>query len=335
LPILVAMTHIRRSGGEMTATVYVSRGRRMRRHVMVVVALSLAGLTSWQVADALAPASSAHDNSAHDSSAHGGSADAWASVSWPAHGSAAVAVGNQRIHTSGPAQAVPIASLAKVMTAVVVLRTRSVSANDPGFTIRITPDDVADTERRRSDGQSVVPVVDGETLTERQALEALLLPSANNIAMALARAVSGTADTFVDAMNAAGRRLGMTSTVYTDPSGYDPSTRSTASDQLLLARTAMRIDAFAEIVAEPEALIPQAGLVHNTDSLLGRDGFIGIKTGSDTAAGGCFVFAATGRDGRHLVYGVVLGQSDGPLIRAALKAAQRLADSVRSALGIT
>jgi D-alanyl-D-alanine carboxypeptidase (penicillin-binding protein 5/6) len=308
----------------MTSTLYVTRGRRRRRNLMIVLALALAGITSWKAADALAPAGAA-------SSGHG---HAWASMAWPAQGAAAAAVGSGRIHSSGGTRPVPIASLAKVMTAVVVLRGRPISAQDPGFTITITSDDVADTERRRSDGQSVVAVVAGEKLTERQALQALLLPSANNIAMALARAVSGTADAFVDEMNAEARRVAMTSTVYTDPSGYDPSTVSTARDQLRLARAAMRIDAFAEIVAEPNADIPQIGVVYNTDRLVGRDGFVGIKTGSDLAAGGCFMFAARGQSPRRLVYGVVLGQRDGPLIPAGLKAGQRLADSVRSAFGM-
>ena len=312
----------------MTATVYVTRGRRRRRNLMVVVALSIAGITSWKAADALAPAGAGGSGSASHGSGYG-----WASVAWPAQGSAAAAVGPQRIHTSGAVQPVPIASLAKVMTALVVLHSRPISAQDPGFTVTITSDDVADTERRRADGQSVVAVVAGEQLTERQALQALLLPSANNIAMALARAVSGTVNGFVDEMNAEARRLAMTSTVYTDPSGYDASTVSTARDQLLLARAAMRIDEFAEIVAEPHATIPQAGVVDNTDDLLGQDGFIGIKTGSDTAAGGCFMFAARGHHPRHLLYGVVLGQRDGPLIPAALEAAQRLVDSVRFEFG--
>lgn len=309
----------------MSATVYVSRGRRRRRRAMAVLVVLLAGLTSWRAAEALAPAPATPSVAV--------SARGWASVDWPAQGAAAASLGHGHVHVSGSTQPSPIASLAKVMTALVVLRSRPVSAQDPGFTITITSDDVADTERRKADGQSVVAVVSGEKLTERQALQALLLPSANNIAVALARAVSGGVAAFVDEMNAAARRLGMTSTRYTDPSGYDPATVSTAHDQLLLARAAMRIDAFAAIAAEPSAVIPQAGIVRNTDRLLGQDGFIGIKTGSDQAAGGCFMFAARSYNKRQIVYGVVLGQRDGPLIPAALDAARRLADTVRAAFG--
>jgi D-alanyl-D-alanine carboxypeptidase (penicillin-binding protein 5/6) len=304
----------------MTATVYVSRGRRRRRHAMAVVAMSLVAVTGWKAVDALLPAGSSG----------GGSGHRWASAVWPAQGAAAVAIGTRRVHTAGTAQPAPIASLAKVMTAYVVLRSRPISAQDPGFTVTITSDDVADTERRRAEGQSVVDVVAGEKLTERQALQALLLPSANNIAVVLADAVSGTVEDFVADMNAAARRLAMRSTVYTDPSGYDPGTVSTARDQLVLARAAMRVHEFAEIVAEPQALVPQAGVVYNTDGLVGRDGFLGVKTGSDMAAGGCFMFVVRGPHPGQLTYGVVLGQRDGPLIAAALGAAQRLADSVRS-----
>jgi D-alanyl-D-alanine carboxypeptidase (penicillin-binding protein 5/6) len=174
----------------------------------------------------------------------------------------------------------------------------------------------------------------GETMTEHEALEALLLPSANNIADALAEQVSGSASRFVTAMNRAAARLGMVDTVYTDPSGYDPGTISTASDQLKLARAATTLTAFTEIVSLRSAVLPGVGVVHNTDSLLGQDGFVGVKTGSDQAAGGCFMFEAVRRIGGHQrrVLGVVLGQTGGPLIAAGLSAAQSLVDGVMGEL---
>jgi len=309
----------------MSATVYVSRGRRRRRIAMVALALSLLGVTSWKAADALVPVGS---------SARSG-ADGWGSVAWPGQGESAVAVGGGRIHSAGRMRPVPIASLAKVMTALVVLRKSPVTTQDPDFTMTISAADVEDTARRRTDGQSVVTVVAGERLTERQALQALLLPSANNIAIALARAVSGSSGAFVDEMNDEARRLGMTSTHYTDPSGYDPATVSTASDQVVLARAAMRIRSFADMVAGRVGVLPYAGAVRNTDTLLGHDGFVGIKTGSDSAAGGCFMFAASSPSRPGLIYGAVLGQRGGPLIAAGLTAGRNLVDSVRSALNLS
>jgi D-alanyl-D-alanine carboxypeptidase (penicillin-binding protein 5/6) len=194
--------------------------------------------------------------------------------------------------------------------------------------------DVELAEADRADGQSAVPVSAGETMTEQDALEALLIPSANNIADALAERVSGSVPSFVRAMNRAALRLGMTHTTYTDPSGFDPGTVSTARDQLRLARAAMALPAFAEIVGQRAATIPVVGEVHNTDTLLGQDGFVGIKTGSDQAAGGCFMFEAVRRIGGrpHRVFGVVLGQTGGGLIAAGLSAARSLVDEVMNEL---
>jgi D-alanyl-D-alanine carboxypeptidase (penicillin-binding protein 5/6) len=107
----------------------------------------------------------------------------------------------------------------------------------------------------------------------------------------------------------------------------------------------MRLPAFAEIVAQKSATLPVAGAVKNYNTLVGRDGVVGIKTGSTDEAGGCLVFAAivqvAGR--RITVVGAVLGQPGSgtpaqldrvfratrPLVRAAA-AATRLRPVVRA-----
>jgi D-alanyl-D-alanine carboxypeptidase (penicillin-binding protein 5/6) len=197
---------------------------------------------------------------------------------------------------------------------------------DDGPTITLTDADVADTDRRGRQRESVVPVVAGEQLTERQALQALLLPSANNIAAVLARWDSGSAARFVAHMNATARSLGMTRTRYTDPSGYDDATVSTAADQLRIVERAMRLPAFASIVATTSATLPVVGTVHNTNTLLGRNGFVGVKTGSDRASGGCFAFRAIRlvHGKRTTITGVVLGQPGPDLIDAGLEAADAM-----------
>jgi D-alanyl-D-alanine carboxypeptidase (penicillin-binding protein 5/6) len=180
-----------------------------------------------------------------------------------------------------------------------------------------------------------VSIAAGERLTELQALQALLLPSANDIAAVLARWDAGSVARFVARMNAAARPLGMTHTRYTDPSGYDDATVSTAADQVRIVDRAMRLPVFARIVATTSAVLPVAGTVHNTDTLLGYDGFVGVKTGSDDAAGGCFAFRAIRRiDGRRTtITGVVLGQPGHDQIAAGLEAAAAIVDriAVRSA----
>jgi D-alanyl-D-alanine carboxypeptidase (penicillin-binding protein 5/6) len=251
-------------------------------------------------------------------------------VVWPAYGQAAVQLGQAAVHAGPNQRAAPIASVAKVMTAYLVLRDHPLAPGEDGPTITLTDADVADTDRRRRREESVVPVAAGEQLTERQALQALLLPSANNIAVVLARWDAGSIDRFVARMNAVARSLGMSHTRYTDPSGFDDATVSTAADQLRIVDRAMRLPVFASIVASASATIPVAGTVHNTNALLGYNGFVGVKTGSDAAAGGCFAFRAVRRIGgkRTTITGVVLGQPGHDRIAAGLAAADALVDSL-------
>jgi D-alanyl-D-alanine carboxypeptidase (penicillin-binding protein 5/6) len=250
---------------------------------------------------------------------------------WPAYGQAAfVQTGRSKVHVGPNQHPAAIASVAKVMTAYLVLRDHPLRLGQDGPTITLTDADVADTDRRRGQEESVVSIAAGEQLTELQALQALLLPSANNIAVVLARWDAGSVDRFVTRMNATARSLGMTSTRYTDPSGYDDATVSTAADQVRVVERAMRLSVFASIVATPSVTLPVAGTVHNTDTLLGHDGFVGVKTGSDHAAGGCFAFRAIRWvDGRRTtITGVVLGQPGRDQIAAGLVAAAAMVDRI-------
>jgi serine-type D-Ala-D-Ala carboxypeptidase (penicillin-binding protein 5/6) len=268
---------------------------------------------------------------ASSSSTAGSPTEAVPSTVWPAYGQAAfVQAGQSQVHTSSHQHAAPIASVAKVMTAYLVLRDHPLQLGQDGPTMTLTDADVADTDRRRQQEESVVSIAAGEQLTERQALQALLLPSANNIAAVLARWDAGSVDTFVARMNATARALGMTHSRYTDPSGYDDATVSTAADQVRIVDRAMRVPVFASLVATPSATLPVAGTVHNTNTLLGHDGFVGVKTGSDDAAGGCFAFRAIRWiDGkRTTITGVVLGQPGHDQVAAGLAAADAMVDRI-------
>jgi D-alanyl-D-alanine carboxypeptidase (penicillin-binding protein 5/6) len=92
----------------------------------------------------------------------------------------------------------------------------------------------------------------------------------------------------------------------------------------------MRLPVFASIVATPSATLPVAGTVHNTNILLGQNGFVGVKTGSTAAAGGCFAFRAIRWiDGkRTTITGVVLGQPGHDRIAAGLAAADAMVDRI-------
>ena len=304
------------------------RIRKIRVAGLLIVIATIAALGYRLLASSPSTAASPIDVLRNER--RGAAGEALPSSLWPAYGQAAVQLGQSPVHVSPNQHAAPIASVAKVMTAYLVLRDHPLRPGEDGPTITLTDADVADTDRRRGQEESVVSIAAGERLTELQALQALLLPSANNIAAVLARWDAGSVDQFVARMNATARSLGMTHTRYTDPSGYDDETVSTAADQVRIVGRAMRLRVFASIVATPSGTLPVAGTVHNTNMLLGHNGFVGVKTGSDDAAGGCFAFQAIRWiDGRRTtITGVVLGQPGHDQIAAGLAAADAMVDRI-------
>ena len=261
-------------------------------------------------------------------------------VAWPASGQAAVEVeGLSTLGSSGHNTPVPIASLAKIMTAYVLLQDHPVPAGQPGFTLTISAADVSAYQSAAGQQQSVVAVAAGETLNETQLLQALLVASGNNIAATVANYDAGSTAAFVAKMNATAKQLGMSQTTYTDPSGLASTTVSTASDQLILAGKAMALPAFAQVVAMSSVNLPVAGTLTNFNRAVGTGGYIGVKTGSTANAGGCLVFANRQSVGGRVltILGVVLGQDAGQsntatLTKAALNAANAVVSSITSSV---
>ncbi|HEY1565582.1 MAG TPA: hypothetical protein VGF68_01145 [Solirubrobacteraceae bacterium] len=253
-------------------------------------------------------------------------------VAWPRRGEAALVLGDGRPAASPHEPPVPIASLAKVMTAYLTLERYPLTGSQDGFTITVTAAEAQSVAQDARQGQSVVAVQAGEQLTERQLLQALLIPSGNNIAQMLAAHLAGSDTRFVAEMNAEARALGMDHTNYTDPSGFDPGTVSTAADQLRGFERAMRFPVFRQIVSMASVTLPVAGRLTNYDPLI-AEGYAG-KTGSDSAAKGCLVFFTHVMVGGHrqTAVGVVLGQGQGndtsALLAAAGEAAQHLVGMV-------
>jgi D-alanyl-D-alanine carboxypeptidase (penicillin-binding protein 5/6) len=238
-------------------------------------------------------------------------------LSWPRSGQAAFVLGKGRPSASPYQQPAPIASLAKLMTAYLTLEHYPISGEEA------------------THNQSIVAVQAGEQLSERQLLQALLIPSGNNIASMLAAEVAGSETRFLAEMNAKARALGMTHTTYTDPSGFDPGTVSTAADQLRIFQRAMRFTIFRQIVSMASVKLPVAGTLANFNPLI-AEGY-GGKTGSDSAAGGCLAFfthvTVGGR--RMTAAGVVMGQGQGSntssILDAAGEAAEQLVDAAAPA----
>jgi D-alanyl-D-alanine carboxypeptidase (penicillin-binding protein 5/6) len=307
------------------------RGGRLRQVgyvlIAIVVLVVAGGVAQWFRG---VPKQEVHATFAADVVAPGAAVP----LPWPVTGQAAVAVaGIGQVGAAGGQTPVAIASLTKMMTAYQVLTDHPLAGSAEGPSLTVNAAAVTDYRQRAARQESVLAVRAGEHLSERQALQALLIASANNVAELLARWDGGSVPGFLARMNATAKRLGLTQTHYADPDGISPQTVSTATDQLTLAQFAMRLPVFAEIVAQPAATFPVTGRVFNYNYLVGHDGIIGIKTGSDAAAGGCWAFAArrvvAGKATN--VFGVVLGQRDpktGALLQPALDAGHRLANAV-------
>lgn len=253
-------------------------------------------------------------------------------LSLPAAGSSLLAVdGLGTLGANSPQVQRPLASVAKVMTAYVVLKDKPLAPGQSGSSIAITARDVARYGQMLANDESALPVSAGSQLTQLDLLQGMLVPSANNFSEILAAWDAGTVEAFVARMNTEAKALGMNSTTYVDTSGISPRTVSTVQDQLILAREIMKNPVFAQIVAMPEVRVPGVGLVDSTNEALGEDGIIGIKTGSTDEAGGNLLFAAA-RDvaGQKVtIFGAVFGQATRP---AAFDATSRLLQATGPAL---
>ncbi len=249
-------------------------------------------------------------------------------VNWPSEGAAALSVSGVGLmgEKNGNQQA-PIASLTKMMTAYLVLKHHPLAYGQQGPVLTVTPQDVQTYQADYNNGDSVVKVAVGEKLSEYQLLEALLLPSGDNIATLLANWVDGNTANFIREMNQTAKTMGMTNTHYADVAGVNPLTVSTALDQLKIAEIDMQNQVFRQIVASAQVSLPVAGLQYNVDYDVGHDGIVGIKTGSTPQAGGNFVFAryATVGANQVLVIGDVMGQQAGNPLMTALAYGKSLA----------
>jgi len=212
---------------------------------------------------------------------------------WPAYGQAAVGgQGFGLLASHGPDSPVPIASVAKVITALSVLKQKPLAAGAPGPNITISASDVEFYRQAVAQDGSVIPVSVGQEISEYQALAALLLPSANNIAATLANWAFGSLDNYVAFANNYVKTIGMSKTYVGDASGFSPNTTSTAKDLIALSQAALANPLLASVVSQAQADFPNIGTIKNTNWLLGNDGVIGIKTGNTDQAGGCFLLAA-------------------------------------------
>ncbi|WP_055721298.1 hypothetical protein, partial [Streptomyces niveiscabiei] len=257
-------------------------------------------------------------------------------IPWPAQGQAALDVqGVGTFGSSGQEKPVPIASVAKVMTAYLILKDHPLKSGEDGPKI---PIDQAAQDQSNAGQESTVNVTKGDAITQREALESILIASANNVARLLARWDVGSETAFVEKMNAAAKDLGMTNTTYTDPSGLNDTTVSTAIDQVKLGKAAMEQPVFREVAAMMSYTDYKGEYHSNWNGLVGKNKVVGIKTGTTTSALGNLMFAAkkeVGGETRTIIGAVVRQPAGGPentILSAALDSGDKLIRAAQDVL---
>jgi D-alanyl-D-alanine carboxypeptidase (penicillin-binding protein 5/6) len=255
---------------------------------------------------------------------------------WPDRGQGAVgAEGSGVLAATAGARPEPIASVAKVMTALVVLDLKPLQTGQQGPALTVTAQDVADYQQAQANGESTVAVQAGEQLSEYQVLQGLLIPSGNNLAQMIARWASGSLGAHVQHMNDRAARLKLSQTHFADVSGISDKTVSVPADLIRLGQAAMLNPVLADIVSQPQAQLP--GLpapAVNVNYALGQDGIVGVKTGNIPQVGAVYLSAARRQlaDGRKLLmFAAVQGL---PTLQSALDGARALLVSVSQVLQV-
>jgi D-alanyl-D-alanine carboxypeptidase (penicillin-binding protein 5/6) len=234
---------------------------------------------------------------------------------WPAAGQAAVAeVKDGRIARSFDNEKPrPIASMAKVITALAIMEKQPFELGQEGQIYTITAEDIANMNAYIAESGSELPLLIGMELTQYQAMQRMLIASDNNMADLLVERIFGSKEAYVSYAQDMLQRMGLSQTVVADASGFSPDTASTSSELIAIGIAALQNPVIAEIVAQPQAQLPVIGTIQNTNELLGADGVIGIKTGTTDEAGHCLLFAAryAAGDGQEVtIVGVIMGDTN-------------------------
>ena len=227
----------------------------------------------------------------------------------------------------GTADPLPMASVAKIVTALVVLDAKPLDLGSAGPTLAISAADYQDYIDYSASFARTVVVFPGESWTERELLQALILGSSNNHADTLARWAYGSVPAYLEAANAWLDRNGLSGTHLADATGLDSATAGTATDLARLAGIAAANPVIAEIIATPASALADRRGVDNTTAYLPELGITGISRSYTDAAGVCFLFTAEVETGESTFTfaGAFVGEPDYDTLTADLTALMKSA----------
>ncbi|MDD7928657.1 D-alanyl-D-alanine carboxypeptidase family protein [Microbacterium thalli] len=238
-------------------------------------------------------------------------AAAAAQPAWPADGAGATAVEGLGATAASSGDAASIASITKLVTALVVLDQQPLGAGERGPEFTFTTADRREYRAYLADDQSALDVpVDG-VLTQYQLLQGVLIGSANNYADRLVSELWPNDEVYARAANAWLDEHGLSGITVVDPSGIDSDNIADPASVIALGRAAMANPVIAEIVGQRSVDLPGAGLVENTNALLANPAVVGIKTGSLFGSFNLVAAQEATFDGTTIrAYAAALGQPD-------------------------
>ncbi len=245
-----------------------------------------------------------------------------AAPAWPGYGASAIgAVGFPgALAASGSPDALPMASITKLVTAMTVLQAFPLALDEAGPSVTMTAADVALFDAYRKVDGKVVDVRVGEVYTQRELLDLTLIESANNYSSTMAKWAFGSEGAFVAKAQEWLVAHALPNVTIVDSTGLGVGNTATASDLIELGRLALADPLVSTIVGTGSVTIHDVGLIENTNELLGTIGITGIKTGTLDPFGANLLFSAVYPIGSSsvTVIGVVLGGTDHDTLNVAI-----------------
>jgi len=244
-------------------------------------------------------------------------------LSFPDFGSTAVgAIGYPGVLAiSGNTKPVPIASITKVITVLVVLDEKPLAIDESGPSILMTSADVALWNKQVAQNGSVAPVSSGISLSERELMDLILVKSANNYSETLVNWAFGSEKAYLPIAREWLAEHNLDNTKLTDSTGFDSGNRSSSADLVELGKIALAHPVVSDIVKTKSESVSHVGTIKNTNDLLNVKGVRGIKTGTTDDAGACLLFAIdyVVGDETITIVGVMLGGDTHPALNDRIK----------------
>jgi D-alanyl-D-alanine carboxypeptidase (penicillin-binding protein 5/6) len=296
----------------------IRRRRRVRGWVVALVVLAvIVGVPASYVAWALNAPISAPRVSMEAPDVPPAAA---AALTLPTEGASAISISGAEAYfgaaptgistASGSDDPLPIGSISKLITALVILDAKPLGAEDPGPTLTFSEADNDLYDKYYVMGATIAAMPTGSSMSQRDALATMLIPSASNYAEAVSNWAFGSQGAFVGAARRWLANHGLVGTTMVEPTGISPRNRSTKADLLAIGALAAAHPVIAQIVATTSMSLPGPGPIYNTNDLLGQSGITGLKTGNLGEGSYNLLYTASldaGAAGPIAVAGVMLG----------------------------